>query len=101
MRYAEAERRQRGLQRAGSVGVEGHGDEADGEATAGDYSDGCRTPTCPTPGSLWSTESFSGLPSVSSQVFKSYMPEKLQIVKPMEGEHPDPYKPKEFCSTIK
>ncbi|XP_033629038.1 trafficking kinesin-binding protein 1-like isoform X2 [Asterias rubens] len=46
---------------------------------------GSQTPTCPTPGSIWSTESFAGLPSMGGHAFRSYMPEKLQIVKPMEG----------------
>ncbi|XP_038071992.1 trafficking kinesin-binding protein 1-like isoform X2 [Patiria miniata] len=46
---------------------------------------GSRTPTCPSPGSIWSTESFAGLPPMSGHGFRSYMPEKLQIVKPMEG----------------
>ena len=47
---------------------------------------GSQTPTCPSPGSLWSMDSFGGLPPVGGHGFRSYMPEKLQIVKPMEGE---------------
>ncbi|XP_022101870.1 trafficking kinesin-binding protein 1-like isoform X3 [Acanthaster planci] len=46
---------------------------------------GSQTPTCPSPGSIWSMDSFGGLPSMSGHGFRSYMPEKLQIVKPMEG----------------
>ena len=47
------------------------------------------SPTCPSPDSF--TSGLSGLSGMSTvpagggQTFRSYMPEKLQIVKPMEG----------------
>ena len=42
------------------------------------------TPTCTTPGSLWSSDGF-GYSGAAAHNFKAFMPEKLQIVKPMEG----------------
>lgn len=53
------------------------------------------SPTCPSPDSMLS--GLSGISGISTvpmgggggggQSFRAYMPEKLQIVKPMEGEH--------------
>ena len=49
-------------------------------------SEGESTPTCMTPGSVWSGgESYGGYLGSSAHNFKAFMPEKLQIVKPMEG----------------